>query len=108
MKKVITRNLLAVFLSARRSFKGVVSTLVILSTFPLGASALSPGDLVSFKRDVLTLEEMLDEVSSQLKCDVFYSEDTSSMAIARFACPGGGCPSTSCCAWRYPRNTLTR
>ena len=75
MKKVITRNLLAVFLSARRSFKGVVSTLVILSTFPLGASALSPGDLVSFKRDVLTLEEMLDEVSSQLKCDVFYSED---------------------------------
>ena len=95
MKKVITKNLFAVFFSVKKSFKETVFTLVILSTFPLGASALSPGDQVSFKRDVLTLEEMLDEVSSQLKCDVF-------------ACPGGSCPSTSCCAWRYPRNTLTR
>ena len=75
MKKVITKNLFAVFFSVKKSFKETVFTLVILSTFPLGASALSPGDQVSFKRDVLTLEEMLDEVSSQLKCDVFYSED---------------------------------
>ena len=75
MKKVITKNLFAVFFSVKKSFKETVFTLVILSTFPLGASALSPGDQVRFKRDVLTLEEMLDEVSSQLKCDVFYSED---------------------------------
>lgn len=55
--------------------KTVWLAVLLLSMIPLQASKLSPGDNLNFKSQQMTIEQVFDEISTQLKCDVFYSEN---------------------------------
>ena len=48
---------------------------VLLCILPLQASTLSPSDKLNFKSQQMTVEQVFDEISTQLKCDVFYNEN---------------------------------
>ena len=48
---------------------------VLLCMLPLQASTLSPSDKLNFKSQQMTVEQVFDEISTQLKCDVFYNEN---------------------------------
>ena len=53
----------------------MVIAVLLLSIIPLQAGKLSPSENLNFKSQQMTIEQVFDEISTQLKCDVFYSEN---------------------------------
>ena len=53
----------------------MTAVILLLNMASLKAVTLSPSDKLSFTSQQMTIEQVFDEISTQLKCDVFYSEN---------------------------------
>lgn len=64
------------FFASKRYLKTVMTAVILLLNMAsLKAVTLSPSDKLSFTSQQMTIEQVFDEISTQLKCDVFYSEN---------------------------------